>query len=82
MTDALSRQERRRLERLAKKAYLRQPYLVRQLADAKTFPRGRVTIANVYHDDWCPRLRGGLCRCDPEITYETLPPVEEGGDRW
>jgi hypothetical protein len=79
MTDTLSRQERRRLERLARKAYLRQPYVARQLANAKTFPRVRVTIANVYHDDWCPRLRGGLCRCDPEIAYEVLPVSEDAG---
>jgi hypothetical protein len=68
----LTRRERRRLERVAAKAHLKQPYILRQLAAADAFPRGRVTIANVFHDDWCPKLRGGLCRCDPEITYETL----------
>jgi hypothetical protein len=79
VTDALSRQERRRLERLAKKAYLRQPYVARQLADADAFPRGRVTLVSVFHDPWCPRLRGGLCRCDPEIAYEVLPVSEDAG---
>jgi hypothetical protein len=76
-TPRLSRQERRRLARVAAKQYVGQPYILRQLADADAFPRGRVTIANVAHDDWCPRLRGGLCRCEPEIAYETLPVVGE-----
>jgi hypothetical protein len=75
----LTRQERRRLERVAAKAYLRQPYVVRQLADADALPRGHITIANIAHDDWCPKLRGGLCRCNPEITYEPLPAAGGAG---
>jgi hypothetical protein len=77
MTDRLSRQERRRLERVARKAYLGQPYVLRQLADAHAFLRGHVTIAQIAHDPWCPKLRGGPCRCDPEITDETLPVAGE-----
>lgn len=27
------------------------------------------TVNNImyYHDDWCESLKGGLCRCDPNI---------------
>jgi hypothetical protein len=68
MNDArLTRRERRRLERLARKQYLRQPYLQRQLAaiaaDPSLATRGR--------------LAGGFCECDPIISFETLPPAAE-----
>lgn len=81
-TTNLTRQERRRLERERVKAALRQPYLERQLAavsaDPSIAPPGHVSIASVLHDDWCPKLTGGLCRCDPEITFETLPTPKDG----
>lgn len=27
---------------------------------------GEYLEIDVEHDDWCPHLRGGLCRCAPE----------------
>ncbi|MDP9473384.1 MAG: hypothetical protein M3Q71_22430 [Chloroflexota bacterium] len=77
----LSRQERRRLERIRAKALARQPYIAKQLAAIATDPAltmpGAVTIGHVFHDAWCPRLSGGLCRCNPDLTFEpvlTPPP--------
>ena len=32
--------------------------------------RGRVTIANISHDEWCGIYRGELCNCDPEISFQ------------
>ena len=79
----LTRAERRRLERVRAKARLRQPYLEKQVAaiaaDPSLAPRGAVTIVTVMHDARCPRPSGGLCRCDPDLAFETLPPLD-GGD--
>jgi len=29
----------------------------------------------VGHDDWCPKLKGGLCNCEPILSYQ---PVKAG----
>ncbi len=51
------------------------PYLVQILAlhAAGHLRRGRVHHIDVLHDDWCPRLRGGDCRCDPELVLDGRP---------
>ncbi len=73
----LSRQERRRLERVRAKAVVRQPYITKQMQALSTNPAlaapGTITIGTVLHDDWCPKLSGGLCRCDPDLTFEPIP---------
>jgi len=30
-------------------------------------PAGEVAEVLVYHDDGCPLLSGGTCRCDPDF---------------
>ena len=39
--------------------------------------RGRVTLTNIWHDDWCEIYRGGVCNCDPEIEFQPLARPEE-----
>ena len=77
-TLTLSRQERRHLERTRAKAFRRQRYL-QQLAetDPAQFQPGTITIAHIAHDDWCPKLNGGLCRCEPSIAFETVYGAQE-----
>lgn len=44
------------------------PYLDKLLANAHNLPRGRVTITEIQHDEWCPMLNGGNeCKCEPNI---------------
>ena len=31
---------------------------------------GEVSIVTVGHDDWCPKLTGGPCRCDADVVVE------------
>ena len=66
-TRLLTRHERRQLERVAAKAQCGQPYMEPLLEAGLTAPAGSVSIVEVSHDDWCPKLRGGLCRCQPDI---------------
>ena len=28
---------------------------------------GQVTHVDVFHDDWCPALSGGVCECDAVV---------------
>lgn len=37
------------------------------LADTLTHRRGGVSVVDVQHDAWCPKLHGGPCRCDPDV---------------
>ncbi len=66
-TPSLTRHERRQLQRVAAKARRGQPYIEPMLEGGLTAPAGSVSIVEVLHDDWCPKLRGGLCRCQPDI---------------
>ena len=34
---------------------------------------GTVSTVRIYHDDWCPKLRGGLCSCQPDLELATTP---------
>jgi hypothetical protein len=44
------------------------PYIDALIAHAKTIAKpGQVAEVTIYHDPWCPRLRGGSCQCEPEI---------------
>ena len=42
------------------------PYL-KPLIDQATAKPGQVTEAVLYHDTGCPRLRDGLCTCQPVV---------------
>jgi hypothetical protein len=33
---------------------------------------GSVQMLSFYHDDWCPKLKGGTCRCNPDIKLKVL----------
>lgn len=41
---------------------------VTRLAKSGQLPKGEVVHIDVIHDDGCPRLRGGRCSCDPEVS--------------
>ena len=41
-------------------------YLAASIRHAKPNP-GTVTVVTLYHDDDCPKLRGGECRCNPDL---------------
>ena len=43
-----------------------QPY-VRPLRELVTVKPGEVRHVTIYHDTGCPRLRGGLCTCEPDL---------------
>jgi hypothetical protein len=44
-----------------------------KLIETTTFPAGRITDVDIYHDDWCGIYRGGYCDCDPEIQLRPAP---------
>lgn len=56
------------------------PTYIRQILDA--WARGEIDRTpglqhiDVMHDDWCPKLHGGLCTCKPEIRVR--PRVRDG----
>jgi len=66
-TPPLTRHERRKLARVAAKARRGQPYIEPIIEAGLAAPAGTVSIVEVSHDDWCPKLHGGLCRCQPDI---------------
>lgn len=37
---------------------------------------GSLVTLDYRHDDECPKLVGGPCRCDPEVTATILLPPE------
>ena len=46
---------------------------------ALPMPKGGETEhVMIAHDDWCPKLKGGPCRCDPDVSIQKEPPTEEG----
>jgi hypothetical protein len=49
-------------------------YLERTIGFGLTLKPGEIAIVNVRHDDDCPRLRGGECRCVPDI--EAVKPLQ------
>ena len=83
----MNRHERRKAQTQTRKREPRVPgehnYL-KPLLEATTeamesglMERGRVTITNVWHDDWCDIYRGGVCNCDPVIKLQPLARPEE-----
>jgi len=30
---------------------------------------GQVVHIDVAHDDWCAIFKGGICNCDPEVSF-------------
>ena len=42
-----------------------------------TLPPGSLLSVQVAHDDWCMKLRGGVCTCEPVVRVVDLWP---GGD--
>ncbi len=76
----LTRRERRQLERVAAKARRQQPYIEPVLEAGQALPRGSLSIIDVRHDSWCPKLHGGLCRCQPDIVTHTYPPSLNGDE--
>ncbi len=69
----LTRRERRQLERVAAKARRQQPYIAPVLAAGQALPPGSLSIIDVRHDSWCPKLQGGVCRCQPDVVPHTYP---------
>ncbi len=63
----LTRRERRQLECVAIKARRRQSYIAPVIEAGQALPSGSLSIIEVRHDAWCPKLAGGICRCEPEI---------------
>jgi len=48
-------------------AYLDQPYILNVQAAAAGLRPGELRLVDVLHDDDCPKLRGGHCRCAPIV---------------
>jgi len=40
------------------------PKLMAAMRGAKP---GKVSFVTVGHDDWCPKLNAGPCRCDADV---------------
>ncbi len=40
--------------------------------------RPGVTLVHVKHDDDCPKLSGGPCRCEADVPLEPYTPAKEG----
>lgn len=61
-------------------AYLSQPYVAKlnMAIEAGAIPLipGAVAHLDVKHDGWCPKLRGGLCRCQPDLEVRWEPTAE------
>jgi hypothetical protein len=45
------------------------------IVEAGGFVPGSVVTLDVLHDDGCPKLTGGACRCEPEYQATINPPV-------
>ena len=60
--------------------YLRQPYMRKILKLARKLPlkKGAKYLAGILHDDDCPALSGGFCRCNPEITLYVVERKKRG----
>lgn len=41
---------------------------MQEVKEAGGLAPGTINLLNYAHDDRCPRLRGGDCRCDPEVS--------------
>jgi hypothetical protein len=43
------------------------------LVKAGGLERGALVLLDYGHDDWCPKLDGGACRCDPDVVATVRP---------
>jgi hypothetical protein len=53
---------------------LDEAYYPKVMALKLDFSKPGVTIIRVRHDDTCPKLKGGPCRCDAEVEAEIYQP--------
>ena len=72
-------QTRKREPRVPREHNYRKPLLEVTVAAMASglIERGRVTIANVMHDEWCDIDCDGICNCDPIIEMQPLARPEE-----
>jgi len=42
-------------------------YMGKILAASNLAKPGKIYVTKILHDDWCEKLKGGECNCDPEI---------------
>lgn len=68
--DNLTRHQRRKLAALQRNQRTRQPYISDAVRLTGDLSPGTIATATVRHDQWCPRLRGGLCRCRPDVEVQ------------
>jgi hypothetical protein len=45
-------------------------YYPKVMAAMRGVMPGKVFLVTVEHDDWCPKLSGGPCRCDADVVLE------------
>jgi hypothetical protein len=57
---------RRRAEQLFAQSYVKKIVAAHERGVISSAP-GTVNNIWVYHDDDCPKLRGGLCNCNPDL---------------
>lgn len=60
---------RKSARRRRAEARIAQPYMTKigEACARGAFPPGAVADVIIRHDDWCPKLRGGLCTCNPDL---------------
>ncbi len=51
----------------------------RMVADGQIPAEAGLSHLSIRHDDWCGIFKGGVCNCDPEITY--FRPVDRGANK-
>jgi hypothetical protein len=49
---------------------LDEAYYPKVMAAMRGVIPGKVFLVTVAHDDWCPKLSGGPCRCDADVVLE------------
>ena len=47
-------------------AYLDKPEFQAGIEAAEAMNPGLTHVA-IFHDEWCRRLKGGVCNCDPDV---------------
>jgi len=45
---------------------------IRKMVEAGKVKQGTVSIANIFHDDWCTIWHTGKCCCRPRIKIEQV----------
>ena len=43
---------------------------VEEFIRTHNIPRGKLSMIDIAHDEWCAIHKGGLCNCDPEIRWK------------